>query len=196
MTLLFWRTVLPSALRTVTEDWALPREAAVCEERVGREGVTALWVVRPLEERAVVLLERTELPAEELLERTALPAVELLERTVLPLELLLERVVDPPMLKEEPDAARVVLPELEERTVEPEELLLERTVLPVDALPEERTVDPLLLERALLLPEVDPLRTGFCEETEGELVERTPEPEELERTVLPEEVERDADPLE
>ena len=153
-----------------------------------------------------MLLERTALPAVELLERTVLPLAETLpeERTVEPLPL--ERTVEPPMLKEEPDAARVVLPELEERTVEPEEPLLERTVLlPVEALPEERTpevlpeertVDPLLLERALLLPEVDPLRTGFCEETEGELVERTLEPEELERTALPEEVERDADPLE
>ena len=132
VTLLFWRTVLPSALRTVTEEVFLPRESVpVLPE--GRAGVTS--------RREVTLPEEA---------RTALP---LLERTALPLAEDPERVAEP--MRTEPSLERTVL------LLVPE---LERTV------PElERVELELLLERVeLLLPE----RTGFCEETEGEELER------------------------
>ena len=141
MTLLFWRTVLPSALRTVTEEALLPR-VAVAEDR---EGVTERTVpeereAEPLEERTLVPAaaepERTVVPLEAEPERTVLPLAEP-ERTVLPLVAEPERTVEPPpMLKDEPEERLVLLPDEEP----------ERTVLPED--------EP---------------RTGFCEEAEGVL---------------------------
>ena len=163
---------------------------------VEREGVTLLRVVRlPEEARVVVPLpaERAVEAEEELeertvplllaeLERVAVPLVAELERTVPLLPEEIERAGVPPMLNEDPDAERVVLPEelertvpllLEEleRTLEPLLAALERVVLPEEL---ERVVLPEELERAVLPDEPD--RTGDCDDTEGE----------LDRLVLPE----------
>lgn len=147
---------MPSALRTVTEELLLLRDAAVPAE--DREGVTLLRVVRLPEEARVVV----PLPAERAVE--AEEALE--ERTVPLLPEELERAGVPPMLNEDPDAERVVLPEELERTVPLLLEELERTLEPLLAAL-ERVVLPEELERAVLPEEPD--RTGDCEDTAGEL---------------------------
>ena len=87
--------------------------AAAVPVAVEREGVTLLRVVRLPEEARVVV----PLPAER-----AVEAEEALEERTVPLLLAeLERAGVPPMLNEDPDAERVVLPEELERAVLPDE---------------------------------------------------------------------------